>query len=66
MAQLMGSSQRCHVVVEGGEGGEGGGGGGWWWLVDSNYPKDRVVGPLPNGHSWQIIGGDPNHFQVLG
>ena len=22
--------------------------------------KDRVVGPLPNGHSWLINGGDPN------
>ena len=24
-------------------------------------PKDRVVGHLPNSHSWLINGGDPNH-----
>ena len=24
--------------------------------------KDQVVGPLPNGHSWLINGGDPNHL----
>ena len=24
-------------------------------------PKDRVVGPFPNGHPWLINGGDPNH-----
>ena len=35
-------------------------------------PLGRVVGPLPNGHSWLITGGDPNHLltgvilQVLG
>ena len=33
---------------------------------DCKSPKDRVVGPLPNGHSWLINGGDPNHLQVLG
>ena len=25
-------------------------------------PKDGVVGPLPNGLSWLINGGDPNHL----
>ena len=26
-------------------------------------PKDRVVGPLPNGRTpWLINGGDPNHL----
>ncbi len=29
---------------------------------DRKSPKDRVVGPLPNGHSWLINGGDPNHL----
>ena len=34
---------------------------------DGKSPKDRVVGPLPNGRtSWLINGGDPNHLQVLG
>ena len=27
----------------------------------SQSPKNRVV-PLPNGHSWIINGGDPNHL----
>ena len=31
------------------------------WLInnhgDCKYPKDRVLGPLPNGHSW-LINGD--------
>ncbi len=27
----------------------------------SKFAKDRVV-PLPNGHSWLINGGDPNHL----
>ncbi len=27
----------------------------------SKSPKDRVV-PLPNGHSWLLNGGDPNHW----
>ena len=29
---------------------------------DCKSPKDRVVGPLPNGHSWLINAGDPNHL----
>ena len=29
---------------------------------DHKSPKDRVVGPLPNGNSWLINGGDPNHL----
>ena len=33
---------------------------------DRQSPKDRVVGPLPNGRtSWLTNGGDPNHLQVL-
>ena len=28
--------------------------------------QDRVVGPLPNGRSPLMNGGDPNHLQVLG
>ena len=33
----------------------------------SKSPKDRVVGPLPNGRtSWLINGGDPNHLHPLG
>ena len=33
----------------------------------SKSPKDRVVGPFPNGRTpWLINGGDPNHLQVLG
>ena len=34
------------------------------WLITmvNKSPKDRVVGPLPNGHSWLINGGDPNHL----
>ena len=28
----------------------------------SKSPKDRVVGPLPNDHSWLINAGDPNHL----
>ena len=41
---------------------------GWSkWLITmvSFLPLSRVV-PLPNGHSWLINGGDPNHLQVLG
>ena len=33
--------------------------------VISKSPKDRVVGPLRNGHSgysWLMNGGDPNHL----
>ena len=34
------------------------------WLLS---PKDRVVGPLPNGQNlWLINGADSNHLQVLG
>ena len=34
---------------------------------DRKSPKDRVVGPLPNGRTlWLIDGGDPNHLRVLG
>ena len=29
----------------------------------SKSPKDRVLGPLPDGRtSWLISGGDPNHL----
>ena len=32
---------------------------------DRKSPKDRVVGPLPNGRtSWLINGGDPKPFDV--
>ena len=44
--------------------------GGWapsgcmWLIIMVNKsPKDRVVGPLPNGHSWFIDGSDPNHLR---
>ena len=31
---------------------------------DRKSPKDRVMGPLPNGQtSWLINGGDPNHLR---
>ena len=30
---------------------------------DHKSPKDRVV-PLPNGNSWLINGGDPNHLPL--
>ena len=34
---------------------------------DGKSPKDRVVGPLPNGRTpWHINEGDSNHLQVLG
>ena len=34
------------------------------WLITmvNKSPKDRVVGPLPNGRTlWLINGGDPKH-----
>ena len=39
------------------------------WLITmvNKSPKDRVVGPLPNGLSKCLINwGDPNHLHVLG
>ena len=34
---------------------------------DRKSPKDRVVGPLPNGrNSWLINGGDPTHLHPPG
>ena len=40
------------------------------WLITmvivGKSPKDRVVGPLPNGDSSLINGGDPGHLQILG
>ena len=34
---------------------------------DRKSPKDRVVGPLPNGPTpWLINGGDPNYLRYLG
>ena len=39
----------------------------WFITILSKSPKDRVVGPLPNGHKlWLINRGDPIYLQVLG
>ena len=34
------------------------------WLITMIFlsPPTRVMGPFPNGHSWLINGGDPNHL----
>ena len=33
-------------------------------MMVNKSPKDRVVGPLPNGRaSWLINGGDPKHLR---
>ena len=31
-------------------------------MVKLLSPIPGVVGPLPNGHSWLIHGGDPNYL----
>ena len=39
--------------------------GCWSWRIIPNSKwliTSRVVGPLPNGHSWLINGGDPNNL----
>ncbi len=38
------------------------------WLITMVIvsPLSRVVGPLPNGHSWSINRGDPNHLSTPG
>ncbi len=38
----------------------------WFIPMVNKSPKDRVVGPLPNGLSMDYKLGDPNHLQVLG
>ena len=38
------------------------------WLkchMVNKSPKDQVLGPLPNGYSWRINGGDPNHLLAI-
>ena len=39
----------------------------WLIIMISKSPKDRVVGPLPNGRtSWLVNEGDPKYLRYLG